>query len=546
MNFASLLNSFKFLQNSELIENLLEKEDLKLEEVLDANEEAIMEVKKGNQKLINFLVPSHLDKLIDYITLEPQDTSNHNQCYKYPFVSNEILNSECHELLNTFCADKTFLNHLFKFLDADLPSNLILAGYFSRTLHSLLMRNSYELLSYLYDVNEYGKALTKHLYSKSICDILERILGCENHKNPAFKSELFEVIELILENVSSTKSPEAAINASTLLANLITKTSEVSCALDIADYLSGDEKIVTLLFDRLFNDEFHVSRGAALIIQALINNILAKDAEEENSIEDDTIPLIDYMVNNFNKFTESLRKKPNMALKCANKVEFIPLGEFRLRIIEILGAMIRLPYENLKEKIAESDSIPIITELFSEYRWNSLLHSAYERLVKNILISSHSKLKDALLIKGDLPTTLIKFSIASNERDFRIGLMGHVTRIGNTLVKHLSGTFISEDWNTFTERYLSLQNEMESRVLGGRSRIMSFDLTDHFMDSNSDKNQDSMFDNIDYNFEKNNAIQEEEIEHEEINEQPQAVSVDEFSSINFWKIKVMQPVEDLE
>lgn len=399
MNFGSLLNSFRFLLNSEVIENLLNKEDLTIEELLDNDEDALMEIKKGNPKLLEFLIPDQLYKLIDYIILEPKDLTNPNTCYKYPFVSNEIINSESHELLNAFFSDLKLMEHLFQFLDTDVRLNLTLAGYFSRTLNSLLVKNSYELLSFLYDSKEYGKALAKHLYSKSICDVLEKILSCEYHNNPAFKSELFEVIDLILENISVENPPESVINSCNLLVNLINKISDNSTGFEIADYLSGDEKNVKILFGRLYDTENHVSRGAGTVLQAVINCILIKSNDEEEQIRtDEVLPLVDFVIQNFEKFVEALERSPNKRLKSSNKIDFVPLGETRLKIIEILYTLIKMNNFELNTKVAESEVLKIITDLFVEYPWNSLLHCAYEKLVQSVIFSGFSALKDAVRI----------------------------------------------------------------------------------------------------------------------------------------------------
>mmetsp|Transcript_24840 Transcript_24840/g.24499 ORF Transcript_24840/g.24499 Transcript_24840/m.24499 type:complete len:109 (+) Transcript_24840:193-519(+) len=101
--------------------------------------------------------------------------------------------------------------------------------------------------------------------------------------------------------------------------------------------------------------------------------------------------------------------------------------------------------------------------------------------------------------------------------------MGHVTRIGNILLKHFlkEENPPNEDWNYFVNNYLSFQNEIESRVLGGRSRIMSFDLTDHCMDTNDDKNKEDVFDDIDYNYEKQNFSPKEEPEIDNLRREPE-------------------------
>lgn len=136
---------------------------------------------------------------------------------------------------------------------------------------------------------------------------------------------------------------------------------------------------------------------------------------------------------------------------------------------------------------------------------------------------------------------MINLSDSIQEGNFRKGLMGHTTRLGNLLLKHYSkeSYTLERGWSDFTKLYLSSQNEIESRALGGRSRIMSFDLTDHFMDASSEKNSSDMFENMDYDCDKNNPIQEEDEKEEEEN-------VNEFMTNCYWKIEIAQALEELD
>ena len=99
----------------------------------------------------------------------------------------------------------------------------------------LLKHNSYELLSYIHEQKDIGIKLPYYLFSTSIMDLMLKLLGCEDHGNPAYISKLYEMIDLILNNLTSPKQFNEdpvkqnirIVNSGILLANLLTNHNDV-------------------------------------------------------------------------------------------------------------------------------------------------------------------------------------------------------------------------------------------------------------------------------------------------------------------------------
>ena len=88
------------MQPSASIEELLNKEDCTLEDLLD-DEDLIQECKNMNNKLISFFTRARIRRLIDFITVMPSE-DEHKRGHKYPYVASEIFNCEIYQVLDMF------------------------------------------------------------------------------------------------------------------------------------------------------------------------------------------------------------------------------------------------------------------------------------------------------------------------------------------------------------------------------------------------------------------------------------------------------------
>ena len=129
-------SNFSEFQTSPRFNNLLEKEDLSLEEVI-IDSDTVSEIRNSNAKLLEFLNSDRLHTMVDYVTVEPTEDEGYLRGFKLPFVTSEILTVENSVLLDRFytCSDLMF--HFFDFLSTGEALNYTLAGYFSKILVSL-------------------------------------------------------------------------------------------------------------------------------------------------------------------------------------------------------------------------------------------------------------------------------------------------------------------------------------------------------------------------------------------------------------------------
>merc|ERR1712228_1083047 len=109
---------------------------------------------------------------------------------------------------------------------------------------------------------------------------------------------------------------------------------------------------------------------------------------------------------------------------------------------------------------------------------NNLLHGSVEHIIQMVVSGDCSILKAALFEDCDFLNRILKareLSAQHQEKSgFRLGYMGHITRVSNTIVEfakrnaQLEGYMeANEDWMKFIGDDLKLENEQLNTQLGG-------------------------------------------------------------------------------
>lgn len=107
--FRELFSTFSGFGQKSAVDDLLEKQDVTLEQILEEGE-TINEVKLNNKKLMEFLTKEKVAKLIEYATELPQEQDGNNRVFRYPFVSSEILSSDSPLILDMFLEESKDFN----------------------------------------------------------------------------------------------------------------------------------------------------------------------------------------------------------------------------------------------------------------------------------------------------------------------------------------------------------------------------------------------------------------------------------------------------
>jgi hypothetical protein len=119
-----------------------------------------------------------------------------------------------------------------------------------------------------------------------------------------------------------------------------------------------------------------------------------------------------------------------------------PLGRARLRIVELLAALVRIGDDGVDAVLIKARALPLVQELFAAYPFNNLLHhQMYALLLAALRRASPVMLahvfSDCRLVGwlNELPREVSPTPRpgSSSKAPLRAGYLGHVTRLGAVL-----------------------------------------------------------------------------------------------------------------
>jgi hypothetical protein len=397
--------------------------------------------------------------------------------------------------------------------DADLSDKLFsvvrteaihptLAGYFSKVFLSLF-RSAEEAVLKVLQEEHLSSDFLRHLSSRSITEALSKVVSQVDRLYPSYVPMRADIVKHVVDSIEPTQSYETCDNAAYLLLELI-NNREVTYWAELIKELCKREVLQKLL-DQLACPEVYVVKAAVSVLEVLCNidvlSSLSKGSEQDEDstlLEDEQeVPvLIELLTSRASDLSEILKQPSRLCRTSTFKVTVPTLGEGRLKVIELVNAVLRIDNAALIASIAKSDLVEVITALFQEFKWNSILHGAYEKLVLAIVQSNSIELKTNLLVKGRLPAVLTSL-LETQEKygngvTMKTGQAGHVTRISNILVNAgrtqdsiQSLLDLDTHWRQFTDEIITPQNELEARSLGGKEhdRFQSITSEEDFIDT---------------------------------------------------------------
>mmetsp|Transcript_19327 Transcript_19327/g.30654 ORF Transcript_19327/g.30654 Transcript_19327/m.30654 type:complete len:1174 (+) Transcript_19327:224-3745(+) len=177
-------------------------------------------------------------------------------------------------------------------------------------------------------------------------------------------------------------------------------------------------------------------------------------------------------------FKRLLETEPDYQLELPFVQLSPPLGPVRHKIVDMIVALMRTPSSIVSQKLRELGLIKICIDLFFAYPWNNLLHGSVEHIIQMVVSGDCEILKKALFEDCDFLNRILEARQLSakhqEEKKFRLGYMGHITRVSNTIVEfakrnsqleqYMHG---NEQWMKFIGDDLKLENEQLNTQLGG-------------------------------------------------------------------------------
>ena len=281
---ANFFSAFRGFATSQAFEELLAKEETTIDQVLE-EEDVIQETRNNNAKLMEFLTEERIESMLLYITEEPPEDADNNRAYKFPFQVSEMLSCEPTSVMDKITASDELLERVFKFFVSDSTLNLTLAGYVSKCAISLLTRSRSILSSYILQDNVYGKAMVPHVYSKSIAELIGRLLSMEDPgMDPVFIPQRLEILDEVVGSLGKSEDNDVITNSALLLVDFIYKNEGVNgWNILIARLLSRE--ILTLMFGFLKSPNVTTVKAVVSVLNAIFyhsnfNEILQYDLEK--------------------------------------------------------------------------------------------------------------------------------------------------------------------------------------------------------------------------------------------------------------------------
>jgi len=409
---------------------------------------------------------------------------------KYPYLASEIINCQIPLILDNILNNKIFLDLLFDFIFCAPPLNAVLTNYWRSCVVGLVRRNSQIVLEYIQNRDNLLSSLVSHIRDQSIMELvialgwdpaIEELKELDQVADWMYSQQL---IPKLINSLSPNKNDDEHSAASYTLVDIVAKTSR-STNLVLFHCLASKESI-----DALMNHMFAGNRSSLLeslsVLLALLHhypNVSAEGNISHNPLAphsaQSTIPaVVQAVCQRLDQFKILLLQKPPNKLKLPFIELSPPLGPVRHKVVDMIVALMRTPSVIVSKKLKELGLIKICIDLFFAYPWNNLLHGSVEHIIQMVVSGDCEILKKALFEDCDFLNRILSARQLSakhqEDKKFRLGYMGHITRVSNTIVEfakrnvQLEGYMeANQKWIKFIGDDLKLENEQLNTQLGG-------------------------------------------------------------------------------
>lgn len=495
------------------LEALLEREDVKLEEVLD-QDDFLQEAKGGNDKLIQFLTqPEIVRKLLQFTTETVNgDDGDDKRRFKFQYLACELLVADIPHIDAAVVETKEHLKMLFDFLVQPPPLPQSLALYFVRVLQTLYTKKPQEVTRYMvFQDGAFALNFIRHIETFGMNELILTLLGAmddENRlQNGCSMSDwwmMHSFVPELFRRLTPQCSADVHINIIRMLCELVRRFNNPNVA-HLADSLMIPEaarQLMSLMLDDLKLDSRSIifTEGANLVISIIDSLVRKEDAcrqmreklqQMDCTNSQDLGTDVEHRVNlTFQAFMEGVPELvgflrdpgPLDSMELTWATLSPPLGLARLKAVELLLVMMKTKRRFIEDAMVSLGLVNICLDLFFTYDMNNLLHILVDEIVTSCLVSDNAELISSLFNDCRLLERILLAmkeecgGSADRPQAMRKGYFGHITSISNkihqaseqqALVRQF--TQPSGDWWDFVHSTLAARNSLESMALGGAS-----------------------------------------------------------------------------
>ena len=212
------------------------------------------------------------------------------------------------------------------------------------------------------------------------------------------------------------------------------------------------------------------------------------EASNPTSLVSQANNLVEVLLEKIPDLQEILRSDHpgEMVSYSVSEVNFVPLGQQRLRTVDLVLNMVKLKNNEIFESLGKSEIFRNIMDNVKQYPWNNFLQLKVINLCTEVIENNeNAEFRKAFLNTSGIAKALVEMSEKAfiqmeSERTIRNGYMALVTSISNKLQKRYDGQEkhedmtvsdyleeVGEDWRAFVDGELKASNENNNKTLGG-------------------------------------------------------------------------------
>lgn len=466
--------------HSSPIETILDSEDFTLQQLLD-EDDLIQECKQLNKKLIDFLaLPEQVDALLNYVVREVPPESDDKTKFIYPYKASEVLSADLAAVVDCIFQNENLLDKLFDFLQKDPPLNPLLAGYFGKVVTTILARRPEQTLQVLHS-KSVVPMLLNHLSASSILELLQKVVSEAEEiveLSPADWIYQIDLVGQLIAKLDPALDSEIHANACTALVGFVAPpappplswpTTPPSHRSRFAGQLLARETVSSLLDRCLKGSPSTLQHGLTVLVEIVRHCISANRQGPELQ------PLLSLVLLQLKDLVEILRSPPSMPVIVNTSGTLDPpLGSNRLKILEVIQALLTLKDEAVEAEMIRLQVLPLCLDLFFKYEWHSFLHNLVKNTLHMIIEGGSQALKRSLFTDGALLNRIVDAHKRNDEavkqpKSCRKGYMGQLRLVSNLVMKQKAldtwmEEFTTQDsWKEFAANQLQRLNDVNER-----------------------------------------------------------------------------------
>ncbi|CDW85807.1 UNKNOWN [Stylonychia lemnae] len=410
---------------------------------------------------------------------------------------------------------------LLSFLDTDEQLNPVLAGYFCKLFQVLVGNKPKDVFNYVYTHPEVLYNMVKHINSKSISEVLIRLLNVtENVLDDAYSGQFDNIRQSFIFKVVEKLHPqygyEDHLNAQSLLTELVeykaiyqelTSQRSLEVFSECLSSESSSSKANTYLVLQGISQKYKSNEN----FSKRINFSNFQDCGDDMVLEDDE----DVLVFNDDKesvffafikkiIKENISKELSIPSEADQEDLYTrsygickePFGIVRIRAVEFLNQIYQIFFKDIHASFADADLYNSLLFFFDHYPFHNVLHQKVTEIFSLALEKNNESVINHLLYQTSLVKKILDTSreggihvfMGTGQRVNR-GYMAFMRKLANK-IDELSKkneevqNFLESipEWTEFHQNILTVINLIESKPLASDPRKKQTSSSDDYFD----------------------------------------------------------------